>query len=52
MFICNCGTETPLLILRPSLPETPKLDRGDYKLEGQLSKTEFTMAMVRGLNAK
>ena len=30
LLICNCGTETPLLILRPSLPESPKLDRGDY----------------------
>ena len=30
LLICNCGTETPLLILRPGLPETPKLGRGDY----------------------
>ena len=31
LLICNCGTETPLLILRPSLPaESPKLDRGDF----------------------
>lgn len=30
LLICNCGTETPLLILRPSLPESPKLDRGHY----------------------